>query len=421
MYAIKGTTILNGHKNMTPITGKALIVDGEKIVDIVEESEIPASAIVLDYTGKYLMPGLIDLHVHIPANGYPSKKKLDYKSIAKLLKFSLARFVVKRLCRKNAYAELLSGTTTIRAVGGVLDFDTELRNEINAGQVAGPRILAADWAVSVPDGHMTGSVALPAHSAEEAVEMVRELDTHKPDLIKLMITGGVLDAKVPGEPGDLKMPPEYVKAACDEAHKLGYVVAAHVESTEGMMVALENGVDTIEHGGRPTPEAIELLKKTGAKVIATISPVFPFVELDTSDTGFTETDTLNGTALYKAMVELYNKCLDNGIPLGLGTDTGCPYITHYDTWRELTYFVRDCNVPAKFALYTATLGNAKIANIDDITGSIDIGKSADMIVLDSNPLKDLKTLKNPKAVFFRGQKFDPSKLKKNQKLEEIFD
>ena len=177
---------------------------------------------------------------------------------------------------------------------------------------------------------MTGSVALPAHSKEEAVRMVRELATHKPDLIKLMITGGVLDAEVPGEPGDLKMPPEYVKAACDEAHKLGLPVAAHVEGLEGLKVALKNGVDTIEHGGKFDDEVIELFKKTGAKLICTLSPTIPFTKLSQEVTSFSDLDVQNGSALFHHMVELYNICLDNQIPVGLGTDTGCPFVTHYD-------------------------------------------------------------------------------------------
>lgn len=177
---------------------------------------------------------------------------------------------------------------------------------------------------------MTGSVALPAHSKEEVIEMVRELDTHKPDLIKLMITGGVLDAKVPGEPGDLKMPPEYVKAACDEAHRLGYKVAAHVEGQEGMIVALENGVDTIEHGGKVNDKVIELFKKTGSKLVCTITPAIPFAKMKPETTGFTELDITNGKALYENEIQLYNICLDNQIPVGIGTDAGCPFVMHYD-------------------------------------------------------------------------------------------
>ena len=108
----------------------------------------------------------------------------------------------------------------------------------------------------MPGGHMAGSVAVAAHSTEEALAHLRECKKENVDIIKLMITGGVLDAKWKGVPGELKMPPEMVRAVCDEAHSMGYKVAAHVESTEGVRVALENGVDSIEHGAKPDEEII---------------------------------------------------------------------------------------------------------------------------------------------------------------------
>ena len=127
-----------------------------------------------------------------------------------------------------------------------MNYDTIIRDRISKGEIDGPRILASNMAVSVPGGHMAGSLAYEATSARLASAYVRKISADKPDVIKLMITGGVLDARVKGEPGELKMPAEYVKAACDEAHKIGLPVAAHAESPEGVRVALENGVDTIE-------------------------------------------------------------------------------------------------------------------------------------------------------------------------------
>lgn len=391
---LRNCKILNGHADMEPIEGKAIVVEDGKISDIIDDNGEG-----VDLNGGYIIPGLIDLHIHIPANGKPAKKKTDYQKLGKLLKFAAVKIVIKSMCRTFIKQELLSGTTTVRAVGGVLDFDSKIRDQISE---TGPRILAANSAISVPGGHMTGSVALPVKSAEEAVQMVEDLHKQNPDLIKLMITGGVLDADVPGEPGVLKMPSEYVKAACDKAHELGYKVAAHVEGTEGMIVALENGVDTIEHGGRPNKKAIDLFKKTGAAVVATLSPVIPFSQMDPSIMNLSKVDQLNGSVLHFNMVRLYTECLENGIPVGLGTDTGCPFVTHYDFWRELCYFVKYCNVTPQFALHTATEINSKIAGIDDIAGTIDVGKSADFVVVKDNPLDDLTTLRNPTDVIYKG-------------------
>ena len=418
MQVIKNFILLDGHKTMKPVSGKAIIIDDEKIQDIIDEKDIPQGAEAVDLGGQYLLPGLINLHVHIPSSGKPSKKKTDYKKLGSLLKYKIVRLVIAKMCEGYAKQQLLSGTTTIRAVGGVLDFDTKLRDKINSGEAVGPRILAANQAIGVPGGHMDGSVAVAVNSIDEAVEMVRKLNKEKVDLIKIMITGGVLDAEVPGEPGDLKMPAEYVKAICDEAHKFGYQVAAHVEGNEGMVVALENGVDTVEHGGKVSDEVIELFKKTGAKLICTLSPTIPFAKLSQEVTGFSDMDVLNGTALYKYMDELYNICLDKQIPLGLGTDTGCPYVTQYDMWRELEYFCKVCDVTPKLAIHSATLLNAQIAGIDDEVGSIEVGKSADFMVVEENPLDNIRALRTPTHVFFRGNEVDISKLKKIPIVEQ---
>ena len=420
-YALSNVTILDGHNNMEPRTGLAVLVNDGKIEKILNSAEIPAGYDVKDLQGAYLLPGLINMHVHIPSGGKPKKKKTDYNKLAALLKYGAVRKVIKAMCASYAKQQLLSGTTTIRAVGGVLDFDTWLRDEIAAGRKVGPRILAANYAVSVPGGHMTGSVALPAHSAEEAAQMVVELSKTKPDLIKLMITGGVLDAVVPGEPGILKMPPEYVKAACDQAHALGYKVAAHVESTEGMVVALENGVDTVEHGGRPTEETTALFKKTGAKLIATLSPAIPFSVMDQTVSGLSDTDLLNGKALWENMLAGVKAALAEGITVGLGTDTGCPFITHYDMWRELWYFVKCCGVTPAFAIHTATEINAQIAGISGETGSIDEGKWADFMVVKENPLEDVAALRSPVMVALKGNIIEHPQVKKYAFVEEQLD
>lgn len=420
-YVIKNMKILNGHKNMVPVSGKAIVVKDGRIAEICNENDVLKDVKTIDLDGKYLLPGLINLHVHIPANGRPKTKKVDYEKAAKLLKLALARNVIRGVCRTSVKQQLLSGTTTIRAVGGVINFDTALRDKINNGEIEGPRILAANTAISVPGGHMTGSVALPVNSAEEAVKMVEDLDKENPDLIKLMITGGVLDAEVPGEPGILKMPPEYVAAATKRAHELGYKVAAHVESTEGMELAIDNGVDTLEHGGCMTEKLAEKIKKNGSAVIATMSPVIPYSVMSQEISKVSDMDRLNGTALFKNFIQCYKMCVDKGVTLGLGTDTGCEYVTHYDTWRELAWLCKYCDFTPQYALHTATMINAKIVDLQDETGSVDVGKSADFMVVEKNPLDDITELRYPKDVFFKGKRYHNPKIKKMPFVEEQLD
>ena len=420
-YAYTNGVLLDGSADMQPQRGMVLRTDGENILDIVPEGTDLTGFEIVDLKGGYLMPGLINLHVHLPASGSPKKQGNPRKLVKFMTSMALTRRIALAMCEGYAKTQLLSGVTTIRTVGGIADIDTRLRGRIAAGKCDGPRILAADMAVSVPGGHMAGSLAYEATSAAQAAEDVRKIAQGKPDLIKLMITGGVLDAKKKGEPGELKMPPEYVRAACGEAHRLGLPVAAHVESPEGVRVALENGVDTIEHGAKPDEEILRLFRERGAAQVATLSAAVPYARFDRSVSKATEMEQYNGEVVLDGIIECAKACLAAGIPVGLGTDTGCPYITHYDMWREVRYFHTFCGVSNAFALHTATLGNAKIAGIDGLTGSLTPGKSADLIVTAGNPLEDLEALRHVSMVTMRGKLFRDPKVKKMPDCERELD
>lgn len=420
-YAYRNATILTGEKDMEPLQGMTLLTSGDRIEGIVPDTgDVPGYETV-DLQGKYLMPGLINLHVHLPGSGKPSGTG-DTKKLVKLLTSNaLFRKIVQLMCEGYAKTELMSGVTTLRTVGGVQEFDGLVRDRIARGEIPGPRILAANMAVSVPGGHMAGSLAYEATSAEEAAAYTRRIADGGADLIKLMITGGVLDATVKGEPGELKMPADYVKAACDAAHERGLSVAAHVESPEGVRVALENGVDTIEHGAKPDEEILSLFRDRGAALVATLSPALPYALFDRAVSGVSEMEQYNGEVVFRGIVDCAKACVEAGIPVGLGTDTGCPYITHYDMWREVNYFRKFCGVDGRFALYTATLGNAQIAGIDGETGSLAAGKCADMLVLRRNPMEELGTLRNPAMVIRAGTIYKNPKVKKMDKVEKELD
>lgn len=415
--------ILDGSEQMAPVSGQAVLIEDETITAVLPQNEADLTGCeVIDLAGQYLMPGLINLHVHIPGSGKPKKKPMDTK---KLVRFAtsnaLTRKYLEYMYRSLSKVELYSGVTTLRSVGGVEGYDAWMRDEIRAGRAEGPRILAGNMAVSVPGGHMAGSLAYEATSPEEAAGFVRRIAETKPDLIKLMITGGVLDATVKGEPGALKMAPELVKSACDEAHRLGYPVAAHVESPEGVRVALQNGVDTIEHGAQPDEEILALFKQRGAVHIATLSPALPYALFDPAVSHVDEMGQYNGKIVFDGVVACAKACLANGIPVGLGTDTGCPFVTHYDMWRELAYFHKFCGVSNAFALYTATRRNAEIAGLGNLTGSIEPGKCADLIACKEDPLENLSALRQLSLVVARGRVIRDPKVKKMPQVEAELD
>lgn len=421
-YAIINANIISGKLDDELQQGKAIIVENGKIAELTSDKSRLEGLKTIDLQGKYVLPGLINLHVHLPGSGMPSDtKKQNPKTVRMLMSHALTKYIVYRMCAGYAKVDLMSGVTTIRTVGGLDDIDSRIRDRSESGRLLAPRVLASNMAVSVKEGHMAGMLAYEARDPEDGRRLVREIAKTNPDLIKLMITGGVLDAKKEGEPGVLRMPPEVVNACCDEAHKLGYRVAAHVESPQGVTVALEGGVDTIEHGARIGEHEIELFKKNGSAHILTISPSIPLCKFDLTKTGGSPLYKINGTIIYDGMIDCAKKCLENNIPVGLGTDTACPFVTHYDMWRELRYFQKYIGVSNAFAIHTATLVNARIAQIDDITGSIEVGKSADLMVVDSNPLDDLRALSSPKMVVLRGRVIKHPKNKKFQYVEDMLD
>ena len=421
-YAFRNGKILNGTENMQVQEGLCILTDGEKITDIVPATTSLTGYQVIDLQGKYIMPGLINMHVHLAGNGRPQKKQRDNEKVVKtLMGTALSRAIAYKVVCGFAKDEVMSGVTTIRTVGGLGSFDTRLRDEIAAGKRIGPRILAANEGISVPGGHMAGSVAIAAGSIEEALAHVEESRNEKVDIIKLMITGGVMDAKEKGVPGELKMDPAMVKAVCDKAHELGYKVAAHVESPQGVRVALENGVDSIEHGAKMDEEMIHLFQEHGAFLCTTFSPALPYALFDRSITNATEVEQYNGNVVFEGIIDCSKAALANHIPVVLGNDVGCPWITQYDFWRELYYFHKYVGVSNAFALYTATSRAAQMAGIGNITGTIEKNKCADMIVTAKNPLDDLRALRHVDMVVARGNLIQQPEFKINPIVEAELD
>ena len=414
--------LLDGTEQMQPVAHKILLTEDDKITAIADEGVNLDGYEVIDLHGSYIMPGLVNLHVHLAGNGKPSAKPRDNAALVrKILSNGLTRAVAYRLVCSYAKLELLGGVTTIRTVGGIADFDTRCRDDAAAGKLLAPRILAANEGISVPGGHMAGSVAVAAHNNAEALAQLKKASGQKVDLVKLMITGGVLDATEKGTPGELKMPPEMVRAVCERAHALGYTVAAHTESPEGVRVALENGADSIEHGAKPDEEILRLFHERGAFLCVTLSPALPYALFDRSVTHLTEVEQFNGNVVFEGMVACAKAALAHDIPIALGNDVGCQWIAQYDFWRELCYFHKYTGASNACALYCATGQAARLAGLGGVTGTLAPGMSADMIVAAGNPLDDLRVLRTLDMVVARGRVIDRPKVRRNAQLDAGLD
>lgn len=193
-YAFRNGKILDGTKEMKIQQGLCILVENGIITDLIPDANADLHNYkVIDLHGQYILPGLINMHVHLAGNGKPQKKQRDNEKLVKtIMSSSLTRTIAYKMVAGFAKDELFSGVTTIRTVGGLGNFDTRLRDEIESGTKLGPRILATNQGISVPGGHMAGSVAVAASTIPDALKQLEKAKQEKVDLIKLMITGGVL-------------------------------------------------------------------------------------------------------------------------------------------------------------------------------------------------------------------------------------
>lgn len=402
---------------------KDLYISDGKIQKITDHGAREHGFDAIDCTGKYVLPGLINMHVHLFGTGKPSKALGGGKAQKRLVAFintKLGRFVLSKMVEKSAKQMLLSGVTTVRSVGDLCYSDISLKKKIqkNKGGARGLRLLVSGPAVTAPGGHGDGTFAISAQEPEELKKIVRNIVDEGADLIKICITGGVMDAKKRGEPGEVKMTAEQVKAVCDEAHRLNKKVAAHVQSKNGVRIAALNGVDTIEHGATFDEESLAEIKNRSGAMILTYSPALPNALLSHEVTKLNELCMYNSKVVMEQMTLGAAQLEKEGVKVGLGTDSSCPLCTQYNTWLELVYYCAQTGASSAQSIKKATLTNAEILGIDEITGSVEEGKSADLLIVNDNPLSALKTLKNPFVVIAQGRVLKNPRPKRIRPVEE---
>jgi len=388
---------------------------------------IPADCEVVDLAGKYVVPGLINAHVHLFGDGKPtplgsaSEGMLDL--MKRLLSTRLGRAYLKRRMKRNAQTALNAGVTTMRTAGDFGYLDIAIRDDIAAGKYPGPRLVAAGRSICVTGGHG----ALMAHIIDDpwaGRRAVRDSLRHGSDVIKILSTGGVMDAKRLGEAGRAQMTVEEIAAICDEAHRGGYKVMTHCESTLGIREALAGGVDSIEHGA-PIPEDLIPLFKDNPRalngyttVVSTISAPMDLCELGTEVLKITEVVQQNSEIIRDGVISGLKTAIETGISVGMGTDASVPFVPQYEFWRELVYYQHFTGMSSKRAINIATEQNAKLLGIDETSGTLEPGKSVDLIVLEADPLADLAALEHVVHVVYRGNVIGCPTYEKVKALEE---
>ena len=402
-----------------------------EVVGPTEQVRVPPGYRILDVSGSFVLPGLINAHAHLFADGKPLPPVLlneRAQGVVQLVGHSpLGKLIFKRRTKTNVITQLNSGVTTLRSVGDVGYEVVAVAEEIDAGKYVGPRILPSGPLLAITGGHGAPQIALTGDSPWDHRRNARKNRQRGVKAMKISATAGVTDARAVGYAGRPEMTEEEMTAICEEAHVAGIRVAAHAQGSEGIRRALRAGVDTIEHGADMTPEIIELFgdnprSLTGrSALIPTMMACLPLVRLDRSVTGITEVVRANAELAWERMLQGISAAREHGIAIGMGTDSALTYATHYNAWRELDFLTRYGELSPTEVLTAATRTNAEILGIDDVTGTIEVGKAADLVVLESDPLDGFTAFKDPKLVIAGGTIIDHPSVSRFDELDAMLD
>ena len=382
-----------------------VIVDNGRIARIESGFTAPPGAIVVDERTRTVLPGMTDVHVHLTGTsgepwyqGYTQKYSVPYQATVGLT---------------HALEMAQGGFTTVRDLGGDTSAVIAVRDAVTEGRFPGPRIKVAGAPLSIIGGHADPTTGLPPElaaamdeanldpsvctGADECQKVVRKLASAGVDWIKIMATGGVLD---PGTRGlEQHFTDEEMKAICDMAHFMGLKVAAHAHGARGIDAAVRAGVDSIEHGTFIDDQGASDMKARGTYYVATLL-------------AFRGAASLIGTGKLPAASELkakqafvawgkgLNLAYRNGVHIALGTDSAVA--PHTDANKELELMVTKGGMTPRDALIAATKGGPALMNLSGGTGTLDPGKSADLIAVEGDPLVDPTAVQRVDYVMVEG-------------------
>lgn len=348
---------------------------------------------VLDATGRFVLPGLMDCHVHLLAPATP-----DYatRGLKELVPYTVLRGAV------NARRMLEAGFTTVRDVGANGYGNIALRQAVAEGLVPGPRILAAGHSLSVPGGHgdpyFRPEVRVQrdglVNGPDEARRAVRQLVKMRADVIKLLVTGGVMTDGT--DVGALQWTPDELRAAIGQAHQLGRRVAGHCHGAAGVKEAVRAGLDTVEHGTLLDEEAIALMKRHGTWYVPTMVAGHHICAGGTA-AGIPDYAVDKARQVAERGAASVRQAHEVGVRIALGTDCGTPFNVAGANGLELELLTRHGLSPAE-ALLAATRQAAEALGVEAEVGTLIPGKQADLVVLDGDPLADIRVLQQVERI-----------------------
>ncbi|NER12748.1 amidohydrolase family protein [Leptobacterium flavescens] len=380
----------------TVLSEKTIIISGNKIKSVVDGyAKAKRNDITIDLKDKTVLPGLIDLHVHIESETNPRSFVGKYTDNEADVAF-----------QSTVYAKrtLMAGFTTVRDLGGT-GVNIALRKAIDAGKVDGPRIFTAGKIIASTGGHGDptngGKAALlgdpgpkegVVNSPEDGRKAVRQRYKEGSDVIKITATGGVLSVAKNGSNSQFTI--EEIKSIVDTANDYGMLTAAHAHGDDGMQRAVVAGIKTIEHGTFMSEKTMDLMKQHDTYMVPTIS-AGKYVAEKAKIKGFYP-DIIVPKALEVGpqLQGTFEKAYRRGVPIAFGTDAGV--FPHGENGKEFGYMV-EAGMPAIKAIQSATVTNAKLLSSENELGQLKEGFFADIVAVDDDPTKNVRTLE--KVVF----------------------
>lgn len=328
-----------------------------------------------DYSGKYVMPGLIDAHVHLryDPHGDPEKRSHEYQALRGA---------------ENARRALKIGVTCLGEAGGIGNVVFAVRNAINDGVTIGPRLFVSGEMITITGGRTkTPGERLEVNGADSARKVARELLMyHNADFIKLGATGAISSAHT--GPRHPQLSVDEMRACAEEAHNCGKLVHGHCYGEKGISNSLEAGVDVIVHGQTLTDGHIRFMKENGLILMPTLKAFCG--HLENIDKGGVHT-RMEETGIWPETEPNFRRALEAGLTISMGTDAGMPDDHFTDNYLDLKYMV-EWGMTSSQAVTAGTLNAAKSLAVEDRLGTLEAGKYADMLILDGNPLEEISNI-----------------------------
>ena len=406
-FYLSTSTIIYSSAYIDVINGKVInnssIVIENNIITSINSGyiNIPKTDTLIDLRGKTLMPGFMDMHVHFGGE-YQSKAKRPIK---------VERETEAILATAHALTTLKAGFTTVRQVGDSGLVAISLRDAINSGHVKGPRIFTSGKSIATTGGHADPTNGKSSDEYEypvaedgvingpyDAYTAVRQRYKDGADGIKLTVTGGVLSVAKSGDNPQFTF--EEVDAVVKAAKDYGMWVAVHAHGAQGMKRAVLAGVDSVEHGTFMTDEVMDLMIERGTYYVPTISAGEFVAEKSKIDNYFPEIVRPKAASVGPQIGATFGKAYNKGVKIAFGTDAGVQ--PHGTNWMEFVFMVQ-YGMPNIEAIQSSTIETARFLDIDDKLGSIEVGKIADLVAVNGNPIKDIKVMEFVEFVMKDGE------------------